>query len=80
MNKSGEIVFTTDLGSEYSFKDIDGSTPAFQKSFRVLLKLSPNPWNILADYIPHWLKIPRSIYFMFLGLANKLAGLSKNSS
>ena len=77
MNKSGEIVFTTDLGSEYNFKDIDGSTPACQKSFKLFLKLLPEPLNILADYIPHWLKIPRSIYFMFLGLANKLAGPPK---
>ena len=80
INRSGQIVFTTDLGSEFDFNNVDGSTPSCQRSIRLFLKMSPSPWNILGNYIPYWLKIPRSIYFMLLELANSLHGPPKNPS
>ena len=64
MNRSGQIELTTDLGSEFNFKDVDGSTPVGQRSIRLLL-LIVAPW--LGSLIPNWLKIPKFIYFWLLG-------------
>ena len=80
INRSGQIVFTTDLGSEFNFKDVDGSTPSCQRSIRWFLKMSPSPLNILGNYIPYWLKVSKSFYFMLLELANSLHGPPKNPS
>lgn len=55
MSKSGRILITEDLGSEYGFVDIDGSTPDNMRSVSFLLAMR-NFW--IASYIPRWVKMP----------------------
>ncbi|XP_078486227.1 dehydrogenase/reductase SDR family member 1 [Ciona intestinalis] len=77
MNRSGQILLTTDLSSEFNFKDIDGSYPVSMRSFKTMFagtgKLS------LVPYIPGWLKIPFWIYRILLPMT-KLPTPRKNES
>ncbi|XP_071802181.1 dehydrogenase/reductase SDR family member 1-like [Asterias amurensis] len=56
MNKSGRIVLTAELASEYGFTDIDGSTPTNFRQIKSLLNMSGHTW--LASVTPSFLKIP----------------------
>ncbi|CAI5444152.1 unnamed protein product [Caenorhabditis angaria] len=56
MSKTGKILVTADLGSEYGFVDIDGVSPNNLRSLSFLLERSG--WTQTAQYIPAWLKIP----------------------
>ena len=67
MSRSGQIELTTDLASEFRFKDVDGSTPIPQRSIKLLLLLGGAPK--LASFIPAWLKLPKSLYFWLLEVA-----------
>lgn len=55
MSKSGRILITADLGSEYGFVDVDGRTPDNMRSLSVLLELRKF-W--IASFIPRWVKVP----------------------
>ena len=70
-DRSGQIVLTTDLGSEFIFKDIDGSTPASQRSIKFILKATPAPYNKLAACVPNWINIPKFVYFTLLRFVNR---------
>lgn len=61
MSKSGHILITEDLGSEYGFVDVDGTTPDNMRSISYLLAMK-NFW--LASYIPSWVKMPRWMLHM----------------
>ena len=67
MNRSGQIHLTTDLGQELDIKDVDGSTPVGQRSVRLMVMMTPGFLRKLSVYVPSWIKIPKSIYFMMLG-------------
>jgi len=67
MKRNGQIEFTTDLGVEFNFKDVDGSIPLGQRSIKLLMLLA-GPKG-LASYIPNWLRIPKSIFLWLLGFA-----------
>ena len=67
MSRSGQIQLTSDLGAEFNFKDVDGSTPLGQRSIKLLMLLA-GPKG-LDSYIPDWLRIPKSIFLWLLGFA-----------
>ena len=67
MSRSGQIELTTDLASEFRFKDVDGSIPIAQRSIKLLLQLGGAPK--LASFIPAWFKLSKSLYFWLLEVA-----------
>ena len=67
MRRTGQIQLTTDLGSEFCFRDIDGSTPIGQRSVKLLMLLAGA--QKLAACIPSWVKLPKSLYFWLLEIA-----------
>ena len=74
MSRSGQIHLTTDLGCEFSLKDVDGSTPVGQRSVRLMAMMTPGFVRKLSAYVPSWIKIPKSIYFMMLGFVKSSVG------
>jgi dehydrogenase/reductase SDR family protein 1 len=56
MSKTGKILLTSHLSSEYEFKDIDGTTPSDFTSVRYLVGASGHTW--LASWIPSFLRVP----------------------
>ncbi|XP_038069927.1 dehydrogenase/reductase SDR family member 1-like [Patiria miniata] len=56
MNKTGRIFITAELGHEYGFRDIDGSTPASLRQAKTLFLYTGHPW--LAALIPSFIKFP----------------------
>ncbi|CAD6196001.1 unnamed protein product [Caenorhabditis auriculariae] len=56
LNKTGKILITEDLGSEYGFKDIDGSTPGNLRSVSWIIEFFG--WKKTASLIPSWVKLP----------------------
>uniref|UniRef100_F7APC7 Dehydrogenase/reductase SDR family member 1 n=2 Tax=Ciona intestinalis TaxID=7719 RepID=F7APC7_CIOIN len=77
MNRSGQILLTTDLSSEFNFKDIDGSYPVSMRSFKTMFAGTGN--LSMVPYIPGWLKIPFWIYRILLPMS-KLPTPPKNES
>lgn len=55
MSKSGRILITADLASEYGFVDIDGKSPDNIRSLSFLIS-QKYPW--LASIVPRWVKVP----------------------
>ena len=68
MRRTRKIELTTDIGCEFNFNDVNGSTPANQRSIRLFLHLAGA--SRLASLFPNWLRIPKSIFFWLLGFAN----------
>ena len=56
MKKSGRVLLTVELGKEYDFKDIDGSTPLNMRQLKTLCMLTGHTW--MAAILPSFLKIP----------------------
>ena len=56
MSKSGKILLTSHLSSEYDFKDIDGSTPNDFTSVKYLMNSSGHTW--LAALFPSFVRVP----------------------
>lgn len=62
MSKSGKILMTADLGAEYGFVDIDGRSIASMRSAKSMVSFMGSPG--LASWIPSWLKIPRTLFYL----------------
>ena len=56
MQKSGRIIWTSNLAREYGFVDIDGSMPDDWRSVNYLLKASGN--NTVAKIVPKSIRVP----------------------
>ncbi|KAK0393397.1 hypothetical protein QR680_000189 [Steinernema hermaphroditum] len=56
VKKSGRILITADLASEYGFTDIDGSTPMNMRNVNGALEYFG--WPTLASYVPDFVKVP----------------------
>ena len=56
MGKTGKILLTSHLSSEYGFKDVDGSTPSDFTSVSHLMGASGHTW--LASWIPSFVRVP----------------------
>lgn len=56
MTKTGKILLTSHLSSEYEFKDIDGLTPSDFTSVKYLMASSGHTW--LAACIPSFVRVP----------------------
>ncbi|VDL71918.1 unnamed protein product [Nippostrongylus brasiliensis] len=56
MEKTGRILITADLGSEYGFRDVDGRDPPNMRSLSFLLMHSG--YKQTAELVPLWLKVP----------------------
>ncbi|XP_002735083.2 dehydrogenase/reductase SDR family member 1-like [Saccoglossus kowalevskii] len=56
MNKTGLILTTADLSSEYGFFDIDGRNPVNYRCIKDLVTLYGYTW--LAMFIPRFIKVP----------------------
>ena len=55
--KSGKVLLTTDLASEYKFVDSNGQMPANMRSVRSTLQFFG--WTGLAEWFPAFIKIPK---------------------
>ncbi|KAL5016955.1 hypothetical protein ScPMuIL_006544 [Solemya velum] len=63
MKKSGHVLLSTDLASEYGFVDVDGSTPDSIRSLKFVMKMTPSTrW--LSGWIPSFVRIPKWMYSM----------------
>uniref|UniRef100_A0A8R1DZM1 Dehydrogenase/reductase SDR family member 1 n=1 Tax=Caenorhabditis japonica TaxID=281687 RepID=A0A8R1DZM1_CAEJA len=56
MEKTGKTLISEDLGKEYGFVDIDGTTPPNLRSVNSILEHLG--WNTTAAFIPEWIKLP----------------------
>ena len=56
MSKTGKILLTSHLSSEYDFKDTDGSTPSDFTSVKYLMAASGHTW--LAKWVPSFVRVP----------------------
>jgi len=56
INKTGKILLTLKLASEYGFADVDGSLPMDYTQLNNLLAMNGNTW--LAALVPNLIKIP----------------------
>uniref|UniRef100_A0A1I8A0G7 Dehydrogenase/reductase SDR family member 1 n=1 Tax=Steinernema glaseri TaxID=37863 RepID=A0A1I8A0G7_9BILA len=56
IKKTGRILITSDLASEYGFTDIDGSTPMNMRNVNATLEFFG--WPTLASYVPDFVKVP----------------------
>ena len=56
MARTGKILLTSHLSSEYGFKDVDGSTPSDFTSVSHLMGASGHTW--LASWIPSFVRVP----------------------
>ncbi|KHJ83988.1 hypothetical protein OESDEN_16304 [Oesophagostomum dentatum] len=56
MEKTGRILVTADIGSEYGFRDIDGRDPPNFRSLSFLL--SSAGYKQTAQWVPQWVKVP----------------------
>ncbi|VDM70523.1 unnamed protein product [Strongylus vulgaris] len=56
LEKSGRILITADMGSEYGFRDTDGRDPPNLRSLTFLL--SHSGYKQTAQWVPAWLKVP----------------------
>ncbi|VDP42957.1 unnamed protein product [Heligmosomoides polygyrus] len=56
MEKTGRILITADMGSEYGFKDIDGRDPPNMRSLSFLL--AHGGYKQAASMVPLWVKLP----------------------
>ncbi|OQV20405.1 Dehydrogenase/reductase SDR family member 1 [Hypsibius exemplaris] len=65
MKKSGRVLLTGELGSEYSLVDIDGRQHLGIRSVKELLK--QGGWTKTAEYIPQFLAIPRFVVNAYFG-------------
>jgi len=67
IRRTGQIIMTTDLGDEFSFKDIDDSRPVSMRGLKFmcagvgLLKL--------AEWVPHCLRVP---FWLFRALITRM--------
>jgi len=68
MQKTGQIVFTTDLAAEYGFHDIDGSDPMSMRSVPMFLSIAKVPMFI-CQLFPQWLKISLNVWKFILSRA-----------
>lgn len=59
IKKTGKILLTTDLSSEYGFSEDDGSLPMSMTCMKTMLEASGHPW--LAAITPSFLSIPKFI-------------------
>jgi len=60
--KSGRIVITTDMASEYKFTEDDGSLPADMFSLKNVLTMSKLTW--LAAITPGFIPMPKTLVYM----------------
>ncbi|CAJ0603843.1 unnamed protein product [Cylicocyclus nassatus] len=56
MEKTGRVLITADLGSEYGFRDTDGRDPPNLRSLSFLLTHSG--YKQAAQWVPSWVKVP----------------------
>ena len=56
MSKSGKILLTTHLASEYGFTDVDGVAPSDMLSVKYLLQTGGHTW--LAAVVPSCVRVP----------------------
>lgn len=56
MSKTGKILLTSHLSSEYDFKDTDGTTPSDFTSVKYLMAASGHTW--LAAWTPSFVRVP----------------------
>jgi len=62
MNKSGRIVFTNDMASEYKFTEDDGSLPLDMFSLKYVLTMSKRTW--LAAITPEFIPMPKTLLYL----------------
>lgn len=61
--KTSRILLTADLASEYGFKDVDGKTAPSMRWVGMAFVDTKYVW--LANWVPHWMKIPYFLYHFF---------------
>ncbi|KAL5016967.1 hypothetical protein ScPMuIL_006556 [Solemya velum] len=58
MRKSGRVLLSTDLGSEYGFVDVDGRTPQSMRSLQFIMSTSRyTKW--ISGWVPSCVKLPK---------------------
>lgn len=62
MKRTGKILMTTDLSSEFSFTEDDGSSPINFRQINVLLSKGGHTW--LAYLVPNFVKVPHWLIHM----------------
>lgn len=62
MKKTGRVLFTTDLASEYNFKEDDGSLPQDPWTVKSLLTMTKHTW--LAAITPGFIPLPKTLIHM----------------
>jgi len=62
MKKTGRILFTTDLASEYNFTEDDGSLPGNMWTLKSMLTMSKHTW--LAAITPAFIPMPKTLIHM----------------
>ncbi|VDN53230.1 unnamed protein product [Dracunculus medinensis] len=56
LKKSGRILLTADLASEYGFVDIDGKSPVNMRNLNTALEYFG--WPVIARLVPNFVKLP----------------------
>lgn len=58
MAKTGRIVMTSELASEYGLFDKDGKQPMSIRSIKTGLIMLGGLFEVIANFVPEWVKIP----------------------
>ncbi|TPP59326.1 Dehydrogenase/reductase SDR family member 1 [Fasciola gigantica] len=59
--RTGEVVFVSDVASQYGIREVDGSAPAHMRSLQTLLLLGGYR---VAPYVPRFIRLPKS-WFLY---------------
>merc|ERR1719209_2822693 len=58
MAKTGRILMTSELASEYGLFDKDGKQPMSIRSIKTGLIMLGGVFEVIANFVPEWVKIP----------------------
>lgn len=67
-SRSGDFVLVSDIAREHGLYDIGGDRPPDYRSLKVILRLAG--FTVLARFIPGFVRLPKSIYLMMVGMSS----------